>query len=123
MIVGAGARLKDGAPNARPKRHSHARCRNTLNANHDGHEGTVSLILIKELKMSWSKENFKKLEMKTLSRCWKDMDMPEAAKQRVWNRTMKLIDDLGFDQWTPTMAAAFIFVEAQIGIDERGSGR
>ena len=69
--------------------------------------------------MSWSKENFKKLEMKTLSRCWKDMDMPEAAKQRVWNRTMKMIDDLGFEQWTPTMAAAFIFVEAQIGIDER----
>ena len=60
--------------------------------------------------MSWSKEDFKKLEMKTLSRCWKDLDMSEAAKQRVWDRTMKLIDDLNIEHWTPTMAAAFIFV-------------
>ena len=47
VIADAGARLKGGVPSARPRRHRHARCRNTLNANHDGHDGIVSRSLIK----------------------------------------------------------------------------
>ena len=50
MSVGAGAQSTAGVANARPKRHSHARCRNTLKERVDGREETVSRILIKWLK-------------------------------------------------------------------------
>ena len=50
QIADAGAQLKAGAHNVKPRRHSHARCRNTQNANLAGHEGIVSQILIKEYK-------------------------------------------------------------------------